>query len=366
MHPLFPFPDKFSLILLLASVSAFSEDALKVVAEDSEGNAYNERAKARESQSSSVAYESVDKENLPVHKERWSDFLPILGKQARAEGYVLPRPFGVSIIGLTQEQPFEVTRIGLDLDGMAGELVNSIVEQTVTASDLHVSDTTFNLRFDAWIFPFLNVYGLMGETRGRAELNVNVDMGFNPLLTGVVPGLPNSRADCDNLGLPSNNANAGGIIPAVTCMIQTSVHTKLDFHGTVLGYGTTIAGGYGDFFGMFDVNYSEADVNIAKDNTEQTVYSTRIGWNGSMGIWSGQLWVGGMKQDIKQTLFIVTPIPLGNGDTLGVEIDQHASSPYNYLVGGTWNITPAWEIVAESSFLFSERQQFMLQGSYRF
>ncbi len=332
--------------------------------------AYLKHVKQRESNSTQVAYESVDKSNLPLHEPRWTDFLPILGQQARDEGYVLPLPFGVSSVLMVQEQPFEVKSIGVAFSDNESNVINGIVDNIITPENLKVSDQTLNFRFDAWIFPFWNIYGILGKTQGKAELDLRLssDSELNiPTVLLAASGIgggafvsgPNR---CTRLNL-KYNGNAGGLTGAcvVDLTANTLYPTQLDFHGDVYGYGTTVAGGYGDFFGMFDINYTEADVNIAKENTEQTVYSARIGWNGSMGYWSGQLWVGGMKQDIRQVLYIEVP------DTpIAAIIDQEVSSPYNYLIGGSWNINQTWQIILESSFLFSDRQQFMMQGSYRF
>ena len=325
---------------------------------------------ARESTATSVSYESVNPNPNIYHEPRWSDFLPILGKEARERGYVLPLPFGVSAVAFTQRQPFFVSNIGIEFAGHENDIINGIVDNVISPENLRVSDQTLNFRFDTWILPFWNVYGILGRTQGTAELDLRLsasgelnvptlvlatqEIGGGPLVSG-----PNR---CSNLNL---NFNGNANFPGGACVVSFNANrvypTRLEFEGDVYGYGTTIAGGYGDFFGMFDVNYTEADINIARENSEQTVYSTRLGWNGTVGAWSGQVWVGAMKQKIKQVLSVEVP-----DTSIAAIISQEVSSPYSYLIGGSWNITPEWQIIAESSFLFSDRQQFMIQGSYRF
>ena len=319
-------------------------------------DSYKQQVHNRQNPASSVGYELIIPEALPP-RNRWSDFLPIWGKEAREAGYLLPLPFGISVVGLTQEQPFEVSKIGLEVNGEQNEVVNDLIDDTITAKNLRVSDTTYNLRFDAWILPFWNVYGLVGKTKGKAELELDVDLELPTLFlaaAGVGNGFGSNR--CDSINLPFQGPAPG------SCLLTTEgIPTTLHFNGTVLGYGTTIAGGYGDFFGMFDVNYSEADINIAIEKTQQTVYSARLGWNGSIGVYHGQLWFGAMKQDIEQQIAVSTP-----GKQVAVLIDQHASSPWNYLIGAQWNITEEWAVIAETNFAFSDRQQFMMQIGYRF
>lgn len=323
---------------------------------ESADETYTEQVHKRQNPNTSVGYELVIPEALPP-RNRWSDFLPIWGIEAREKGYLLPLPFGVSLIGLAQEQPFEVSKIGLQIDGKQSDSINNAIDNAITAKNLRVSDTTYNMRFDAWLFPFWNVYGLVGKTKGTADLELDVDLALPTtllVLSGIGSGLNESR--CTSLNLPYRGPNPGD------CLVGAQgIPTRLDFHGTVLGYGTTIAGGYGDFFGMFDMNYTEADINIAIEKSTQTVYSGRIGWNGKIATYQGQVWIGAMKQDIKQQIAVMT-----EGGNVAVLIDQQASSPWNYLIGGQWNISEEWSIIAESSFAFSDRQQVMMQLGYRF
>ena len=319
-------------------------------------DSYKRQVHNRQNPASSVGYELIIPEALPA-RNRWSDFLPILGIEAREAGYLLPLPFGISLVGLTQQQPFTVSKIGLEIDGQQSEIINDFIDNAITAKNLRVSDTTYNLRFDAWILPFWNVYGIMGQTTGKAELELDLNLELPTLLLAAADiGSGFSDKRCTSINLPFQGPAPGN------CLLTTEdIPTTLNFHGTVLGYGTTIAGGYGDFFGMFDVNYTEADINIAIKKTQQTVYSARLGWNGSIGIYQGQLWFGAMKQDIEQQIAVSTP-----GNKVVVLVDQHSSSPVNYLIGGQWNITEEWAIIAETNFAFSDRQQFMMQLGYRF
>lgn len=319
-------------------------------------DSYKQQVHNRQNPVSSVGYELVIPEALPP-RNRWSDFLPILGKEARESGYLLPLPFGISLVGLTQQQPFTVSQIGLEIDGQQSDIINDFIDDSITAKNLKVSDTTYNLRFDAWILPFWNVYGIVGRTKGKAELELDVNLELPTLLlaaANIGSGFNDKR--CTSINLPFQGPAPGD------CLVNSEgISTTLNFHGTVLGYGTTIAGGYGDFFGMFDMNYTEADINIAIEKSKQTVYSTRLGWNGSIGIYQGQIWLGAMKQDIKQQLAVSTP-----DSKVAVLIDQHASSPWNYLIGAQWNITEEWAVIAETNLAFSDRQQFMMQLGYRF
>lgn len=284
-----------------------------------------DEATQRENPVSSVPYETGEgSEN--TCENRWSDFLPIWGRDACERGYVLPRPFGISVGYMHQDQPFDVGQV----------LVNGIDVKTpgvAVVDEVQNEESTVTLRLDAWIFPFWNIYGILGRTDGQAN---------GPIQVSLQPVFP---IICS---LPGNN-----------CNVDTTF--TLDYTADVVGYGTTIAGGYKDFFGMVDYNRTRADLDISLTDARATVISSRIGWNGKLGWFTGVLWVGAMYQDISQTL----DLPIDIGDTvLDVSIDQSTQVPWNYLVGGQWDINRSFSVLLE--FGFGGRKSQMINLSYRF
>ncbi len=282
-------------------------------------------ASQRENPVSAVPYES-GRVGEPTCEDRWSNFLPILGKAACELGYVLPRPFGISAGYMHQDQPFDVGGIfvnGIDVKTPGVAVVNEVQNE----------ETTYTLRADAWILPFWNIYGILGRTSGRA---------VGPLMLDLEPVFP---ALCK---LPGNN-----------CSVDTTF--KLDYKADVRGYGTTIAGGYKDFFGMIDFNWTTADLDISLTDAKARVISSRIGWNGKLGGFTGVLWVGVMYQDISQTLDL--PVDIGQ-DTLLVTIDQSTQENYNYVIGGQWDINRSFSLLAELGL--GKRKSQMLNLTYRF
>lgn len=296
--------------------------AVQVAAAGEEGP---DEATARENPVSTVPYES-GKGSTGTCENRWSDFLPIWGKAACQQGYVLPRPFGVSLGFMHQDQPFDVGNVvvnGIDVKTPGLAVVNEVQNE----------ESTVTLRLDAWILPFWNVYGILGRTEGDAD---------GPLLVDLAPIFPGLCKLADN-----------------NCQVDTKF--KLDYTADVAGLGTTIAGGYKSFFGMMDINRTTANLDISTSDAEATVFSSRIGWNGQLGGFTGVLWVGAMYQDIEQTLDL--EIDIGK-NTVDVEIDQSTAEPWNYLIGGQWDINRSFAVLAE--FGFGERSSQMLNITYRF
>jgi len=282
-------------------------------------------ATERENPSSTVPYES-GRVGASTCEDRWSNFLPILGKPACELGYVLPRPFGLSLGYMHQDQPFDVGGIfvnGIDVKTPGLAVVNEVQNE----------ESTYTLRADVWILPFWNIYGILGRTNGTA---------VGPLMIDLEPVFP---IICK---LPGND-----------CVVDTAF--KLDYEADVRGYGTTIAGGYRDFFGMIDFNWTTADLDISLTDAKAKVISSRIGWNGKIGRFTGNLWVGVMYQDVSQTLDL--PLDIGENNLL-VTIDQSTQEKYNYVVGGQWDINRSFSVLAE--FGFGKRKSQMLNLTYRF
>jgi len=307
--------------LLICSTSLFASQA----ADEPEQPKENDNATRRETPSSAVPYES-GRVGESTCEDRWSNFLPILGQDACELGYVLPRPFGLSLGYMHQDQPFDVGGIfvnGIDVKTPGLAVVNEVQNE----------ESTYTLRADVWIFPFWNIYGILGRTSGRA---------VGPLMIDLEPALP---IICK---LPGNN-----------CAVDTTF--KLDYTADVRGYGTTIAGGYKDFFGMIDFNWTTADLDISLTDAKAKVISSRIGWNGKVGIFTGVLWVGVMYQDVSQTLDL--PLDIGENSLL-VTIDQSTQEKYNYVVGGQWDINRSFSVLAELGF--GKRKSQMLNLTYRF
>jgi hypothetical protein len=310
--------------VLLTILLAWSIGAT-ATAQETTGENKPDAAIQRENPVSAIPYDT-GQEALDTCEDRWSNFLPILGQAACEHGYILPRPFGISAGYMHQDQPFDVGDI----------FVNGIDVKTpgvAVVDEVQNKESTYTLRFDAWILPFWNIYGILGRTSGKAN---------GPLKLSLEPVFP---LLCQ---LPGNN-----------CNVDTTF--VLNYKADVVGYGTTIAGGYKDFFGMIDYNRTRADLDISITDARATVISSRIGWNGKIGGFTGVLWVGAMYQDVAQVL----DLPLDIGDSvLNVSIDQSTQAPWNYLAGGQWDINRSFSLLAE--FGFGERKSQMLNLTFRF
>lgn len=99
---------------------------------------------------------------------------PIWGEEARARGYAIPLPFGINLSYMNMRQNIDVDSISFS--GLAlGNHPIPVDMFNIDAGHTREQSKTENLRLDMWVFPFLNIYGLVGHTRGSSVSNVSVD-----------------------------------------------------------------------------------------------------------------------------------------------------------------------------------------------
>jgi hypothetical protein len=136
-------------------------------------------------------------------------FLPIWGEQAREKGYDLPLPIGIGVNFMNLWQDYDIKDIQF----------TPLVPLPFPIEGVEVSRAegdgySLDGRVDVWLFPFLNVYGVLGYTKG--------DSGA----TATIPGLGNLQ------------------FPFV-----------LDYEGVTFGGGATVAYAYKQLFASVDYNY---------------------------------------------------------------------------------------------------------------
>ena len=272
--------------------------------------------------------------------------LPLFGDAIRKRGYELPDPYGIGYNYMNMRQNISVSSInfsGLSLFGtpLPGEMFNINVGHTREKSQTHTA------RLDTWLFPFMNIYGIVGHTKGSSVSRIN------------------------------SVSSAGETL-------YKDLDFTLKFKGTTYGAGTTLAYGYHDWFGTLDFNYTRTDFDILDGNTHAFTFTPRVGYRFTVPGFDrfslpqshASLWLGTMYQDVTQDFRgnignLHMPAELAglvnfvNADNNGrFRVKQHLQSPWNILVGGQYELTRNFNIIAEAGF--EKRNSMMLGGEFRF
>ncbi|MBU9978090.1 hypothetical protein KTP48_04980 [Proteus mirabilis] len=273
-----------------------------------------------------------------------SRVLPIWGDEARARGYDLPEPFGVSYNYMNLRQDVIVDKIGFNSSNIAmqGILDQLIIDVGHTRS----SNKSHMVKLDSWVFPFMNVYGIYGKTKGTSIAQLK-SVGFN-----------------------------------IDAPMAKNVPFNLDYEGKSYGAGFTLAGGYNQFFGTFDLNYTKTNLDILDGDIKALVITPRVGYEfvfqpliTGQGNTKLQVWTGAMYQDITQRFKgdvnklnlpgeIAKPWmkPLMNG--MKFDVEQHLAHKWNNLIGARLEITRNFNIITEVGF--NNRNSFLFSGEFRF
>ena len=251
----------------------------------------------------------------------WYARLPLLADEARRRGHELPLPFGGALIlTVLDDRAIEVTDVRIGVGNDPAQSVSEFV-------DLGSSSEVFNanLKFDAWLLPFLNVYAMAGYVHNDSTTQARVTL---------LPGLIES---------------------------QTQIETSLD--GLVGGLGLTVAGGYGQFYLVADCNYNKADLGFDDDFTA-LIASVRAGWNGRMGDLPLQIWVGVGNWDTAATAKGHGELP--DGSRLVFEADQKPRTNWMYDVGVNLEINKRFQFVADFGADFEGGLYAVLGPTWRF
>ncbi|EOD8969135.1 hypothetical protein ACJ5XK_003080 [Klebsiella quasipneumoniae] len=287
-------------------------------------------------------------------------YFPIWGDEARARGYSIPLPYGVNLSYMNIRQDIMVDSITFSGLKLGNHPIPSDMF-AIDAGHTREKSKTENLRLDMWVFPFLNVYGLVGHTRGSSVSQVSVDSD------------PSQFRGLDR-----------AIAVAVHQLYQSGklqdIDFKLDFKGTTWGAGFTLAGGYGNWFGLVDTNYTRTDFDILDGSISAVTVSPRVGYRFSFQGIDGpshlSLWVGSMYQDVQQEFkgdladLHMPPelqplIAAVNKDGEGkFDVKQKLTSPWNMLIGAQYEVTKNFNVLTE--FGFNDRNSFFVSGEYRF
>ncbi|CAH1583304.1 hypothetical protein [Vibrio rotiferianus] len=286
----------------------------------------------------------------PNMKEHWSG-LPIWGAKAKELGYNLPIPIGISLFANTQEvnyiseNDFILTAHGGMLGGLKGQKGYIVPKDDVSITG---NDQSIQLRADAWIFPFLNVYGLAGYTEGNKDITVTLQNAKNenrkplPFLNKIKQPI--------TIGLDYNAYNLGIGVVAAT---QVRVHRKINpIIITVAGTATN------------------AWTNMTDSTILTTIGSVRAGQRyyteiGEFGIFAGYQYQN-IRQDITGSIsargtdaeFILQDLDFNVA--LKSKENHNASIAIMYDFG----LGESWQMFAEYGFL--NWKQVTVSAGYRF
>lgn len=211
----------------------------------------------------------------------------------------LPRPWGVGFDYYTMNQDYNIKNLEFALPGVSID----------DPSKIKVANEVQHIDFqgDAWILPFLNVFGIVG----RVDIETSVDF-----------------RNAEIAGVPINL----GQLP-------------FSFKGTVWGGGFTLAYGTESWFTSVTTAFTRTSTSgDFKSKVNSTSVQPRIGLLRN----SFRFWVGGMYLDTDEKHSGEFELPyLG---AIPFEIELKTQDNWNYTVGAGYEFTDRANLTFEYGF----------------
>jgi hypothetical protein len=246
--------------------------------------------------------------------------LPFLGEKARQSGYDIPLPLGLGLNFIFINRPTEITRVQA---GVNNQGLNDVEFLSFKAL-AHVR--TGMARFDAWFFPFLNVYLLGGYIWNTSQVSTTVNLGSGT---------------------------------------TTPIESEGDLEGPTYGFGTTAAGGYKWWFVGLDFNVTKSNLDELSTFIAY-LYSVRTGWNGRVGETPTRFYTGAVYWDTKRTIEGTIPVSTpGPVQSIQFAVDQQPVDPMTIVVGTSVTVSPNYWLTLEFQG-WRDTQVLVAQATYRF
>jgi hypothetical protein len=213
-----------------------------------------------------------------------------------AGGKELPLPWGIGFTYYDLSQDYAIDRLALGIPGFDNLPLDRL--------EIDNEISSYTLKFDVWLLPFLNAFGIVGQIDGET------DVDFRPL----------------PLPIPLSQV-------------------EIEYDGDVYGGGITLAGGGEVWFVSATTIFTETSLDGDFESAVQSlVVMPRVGLYNRLG----SVWVGAMYLETEENHRGVVDLPfLG---PVPFEVDLVQEDDWNTLVGAQAHLGEHWDLELEAGF----------------
>jgi hypothetical protein len=248
----------------------------------------------------------------------------------------LPRTWGIGIDYFSMSQPYQIDSLSLVdmLDTPGGPVPIDLAVLLVpdpSVLDIDSDIRSIDLKFDVWVLPFLNVFGIYGQIEG------------------------DTRIDLRSLGLP---------LPPQTNSLAFS------YDGDVFGGGVILAAGGDKWFGSVTATFTDTNLGGAiTSSVKATTIQPRIGLRSGDTL---EMWIGGYIMDAEEKHSGTVDLDFGlvggmlpvDGQDVAFAVDLSQKEDFNPSLGMHMMMSDAWETTVEVGF--GDRRTVLANFTYRF
>lgn len=276
------------------------------------------------------------------NKVVWDRALPFLAQQVIDLGFDLPKPYGIAIIPAWIKQDLVLKDLAISFNNGPMTKIDF-----VDFGSPQVENQALQVKLDAWVFPFMNVFTTFGWFNGKANIPLKVEgTDLFPSLCSVTPASP-------------------------LCVRTYSAIARPEYEGRNIALGVNLAMGWDRFFVTLPITYAWTDVNILDTTVTAFNISPRFGVTGDLGRWgiiAPFLGVNYLSAEVDlagRVTFETPGGPSGDTTTVDFEINQSNKDKINYLLGFNWDFSKTWSVMAEAG-IGGSRQSFISAVTFRF
>lgn len=277
----------------------------------------------------------------------WNYKLPFLAQKVVDKGYDLPLPYGAGLIYSINEQEQSITGLEVGINGREKAPFEFVgFDRALTTTD------SVNVKLDAWLFPFMNVYATYGPFKGDAALDILID-GDGML---------------EHMGI-----SCGGIVRPDLCdslqgqEILLPIHTRPS--GTNWSVGGVFAGGWKGWFVTIPFNFARVDLGpTLADGGPIITVTPRFGRNFVLGeLGNFALFAGGNYLESKLEISGTYRVPIGDEElTFDYTVQQKNEDAWNLLFGFNWDLNKQFSWTMEYDGFIGSRDAFVASVTWRF
>jgi len=289
----------------------------------------------------------VETEARPsVSTKKWDHVLPFFGEDVVMNGYDLALPFGISVIYASAQQDMTLTDLSIGFqESQQRELEFLSFDNTISKTQ------TPQLKIDAWILPFVNVFATFGQVTGTANINFAVDGDVALRQMGV---------KCPS---PTNDK----ICTALENQRIEIAEVEADISGMSYSTGLILVGGWRNYFILLPVSFTWTDMKRNDSDSYTVNIPPRIGKkfpfaNGTrLSLYTGISYLNS-----QQTLSGSQDLA-GTDESFTYTIDQENIDKWMAVVGGSYSLTKHWSFAFEYGGMDGgNRQQLVSNLTFRY
>jgi len=197
---------------------------------------------------SGIQYPRRDTTSVEKH---YPYILPIWGQKLTDRNIDFQLPFGINVNYVFNQMNLELTEFSMNFyDG--DNLDHIINPETLNFTKTIATAQGVNVRADAWVLPFFNIYGMYSKSKGSTEV------AFQPQVV-------------------ERDLGPNGNLMEIRTLERPIEVDPVSFTSNTFGVGSTMVYGWDDYFISVDGNFTWSTSDLLEETVKFFVGSARLG-----------------------------------------------------------------------------------------